>query len=989
MIAKINELKRMTNLPEVKSLCETVTAALSSAIYNGVTPEARFEIERVAIENLFEGLSKHPEDKLVSEWLENEKRLHAIKNIGVRKTINILKETEGKDDQTLMQILEQFEDKVNQYPEALIYEEFISALSGEYNWVPGVTTQLNALSQRVANYKNDIDITKIIETMKLTRSNYLLPLIEDVVNNYLANKTEQTKSFLKETLVKFSYDPFVRDLINIVMLDAKDLQLEYASADVEIEKVYSPLMYLGENEVLFNIKGNYYIKKGNNINKLKKADVDNIDERYKALCEAVNLPNVEIDKKSIKLYVGKDVAVINEDSVTINTRVMNEQELKDAAEVSQWAGNTHFFMLAEALKSNFNEIVEVDFAKRVYMKMDEGHAADIIKLRNNIFITTYDPDNNKAIFYRNINPIQAEKVIKEHMNFDVSKTFADILPNKEKILAQIDEAKKSYRDYMNELNEKIENFKNQDYSEVTQQVIEALEEELREVKEEYKDYVNEIEEYTEVSEGTTVTIDVDGQKYTVPIPEPQSTAKGEEADTEAGIVVGAEHMEDSPASEITFDDDQTELLGDSPSIQADEVDLGVDNVEAAADAAEAGEEEEEIGGEEGEEGGEDLGGEEGGEDELGLGDETGEEGGEDELGLGDEEGGEEEEETEESAGEEEWDEEKDLHEDGEGENEEAAEEIEMETEEAPEELEQSDMEEEEEVEVEDVDVKERPANTPRVFLKKKKVTESLNEHHIKDKKGQVNFILKNKKNCKHTKEELMKMDAKKIESMYKAVEKEMGITESRNVKKKSKNLNENAQIGDTVMFDKNKGYVIGQTNNGDLLVQVQYSTHQVQPGKVKVVGKKQVETTKPPYKFDKETLQNLTTKSLFEQYVKCGIYMGNTPVKLNDCFVKFNEWNDAENESPVNVLVEGRTSILPKDQIRILENINDFANPDNFVEGVLIDEVTGEAVENVLINVTDYTQAVGDTDEVRIVRSVDGDQEVTSVPAALLKTLSV
>jgi len=72
--------------------------------------------------------------------------------------------------------------------------------------------------------------------------------------------------------------------------------------------------------------------------------------------------------------------------------------------------------------------------------------------------------------------------------------------------------------------------------------LDVLEEELKEVKNEYKDYVNEIEKYVNVTEGVTVSIDVDGQKYTVPIPEPTSTAKGEVADNTAGITVGAEHI---------------------------------------------------------------------------------------------------------------------------------------------------------------------------------------------------------------------------------------------------------------------------------------------------------------------------------------------------------------------------------------------------------------------------------------------------------------
>jgi len=920
MIAQISELKRTTTLKNVKSLCETTIAAMSSAIYNGVTPEARFEIERVATENLFEELSKYADDKLVSEWVSNQKRLFAIKNIGVRKAINTLKETDGKNDPTLSAILEQFEEKVNQYPEVLVYEEFISALAGEYNWVPGVSTQLDALSKRVATYKNDIDITKIIEVMKATRSNYLLPLIEDVVNNYLANKTDQTKSFLKETLVKFSYDPFVRDLINIVMLDAKDLQLEYANAEVDVDKVYSPLMYLGENEVAFNIKGTFYVKKGNNVNKLKKEDVANLDENFKALCEAINVPNVEFDRKSINVYVGDDKATINEGCVTVNGKEVTADEFQGMAEVSQFVGNTHFYALTEALRSNFDDIVEVDFAKRAYLKENEGHSADIIKLRNNIYITTYDPTNNKSTFYRNINPIQAEKVMMEHMRFDISKTFADILPNKEKILASIEETKKEYVEYINELNEKIEMFGRQGSSSITREVLDALKEELRDIKIEYKDYVNEMEAYTNISEGTTVTIDVDGEKYTVPIPQKTSTAKGEEADQEMGTVIGAEHMEDSPASEITFDDEKTELLGDSPSIQDDQIDLGVDNVEAEADAAEASAEDEE--GVEGEEGAE--------ADDLGLGDaeeETPEEetDTEDELGLGDEE----EEPEAEEAEEEEYEEKKDISE--EGDNDEEAEEIETEidieeTPEAPEELEAGDLEgedSEEEVEVEDADVKTKPANAPRVFLKKK-------------------------------------------------------VTESKSVKKKSKTLNENAQIGDTVKLNGDKGYVIGQTSDGDLIVQVQFSTHKVAPGKVKTLGEKKDPLVKPPYTFDDKTLQNLTTKALFEKFVSCGIYMGNTPVKLNGCSVKFSDWNNADDEKPIGVIIEGRTTILPKKQIRILEDINTFADPTPYAWGIYTNP-HGES-EDVLVNSEEFIGSYADAQGVTIIRNIDTTPEAVQVP---------
>lgn len=960
MIAKINELKSTTKITEVKSLCETTIAAMSSVIYNNVTPEARFEIERVAVENLFEGLSSY-KNKNISEWLHNQKRLYGVKNIGVRNAINVLKASDAKHDQALQTVLEGFEDKLNQYPEVLIYEEFISALSGDYNYAPGVTTQLDAVKSRVNAYKADIDITKIIETMKATRSNYLLPLIEDVVNMYVANKTEQTKSHLKETLVKFSYDPFVRDIINIVMLDATDLQLEYANGESSIEKIYSPLMYLGENEVAFNIKGSFYIRKGNNVNKIKKSDISKLDEKFLNLCEAVNVPNIEFAKNKIKVYVGDDKAIVTENSVIVNETEMTDQQFKDAAEVSQWVGNTNFFMLTESLKTNFNDIVEIDFAKRVFLKEDEGHSAHVIKLRDNIFITTLDPTNNKSTFYRNINPIQAEKIMMEHMNFNVSETFKDILPNKDRILSQIDETKASYVEYIQTLNEKIENFNSQEKTDVTKEVLVALQEELRDVKSEYKDYVNEIEKYTKVAEGVTVSIDVDGEKYTVPIPQSTSTAKGEEADNTAGTVIGAEHMEPSPASEITFDDSQTELLGDSPTLADDQVDLGVDNVEAEADAAEAGALDDAEPGE-GEEGADDIA-----DDESVTGEEgESEEGGDDDLdlGLGDEE------ETDEDEVQD-YDEKKDIGEDEETELDPVADDI-------------SDTEPAEEL---------GPGEEPDGELMKSGLDDGGEEAD-----GEVKDA------------EVVTVEEKPKPKVF--FVKAKATNESKSIKKKVKKLNEAVQIGDTVKYKNQKGYIIGETRDGDVIVQVQGNSSIVPVSEVKEVNKKP-EAMKPQYKFDKLTQQNLTTKTLFEQYVKCGVFMNNTPIKTSDCYTMFNEWQNAKDGDQIDVLIEGSHTIMPKEQVRILDDPNEFANPDDYIEGVMVsndeenselngirDEITLvdgveqvkdaiEAVENILLHAGDFTGCTGEADEVRIIRGDAENQKFGSAPRGSLRTLSV
>jgi hypothetical protein len=53
--------------------------------------------------------------------------------------------------------------------------------------------------------------------------------------------------------MKFSYDPFVADMINILTLDATQLQLEYTKESV-VESVYSPIIYNEEIGTIFNVK---------------------------------------------------------------------------------------------------------------------------------------------------------------------------------------------------------------------------------------------------------------------------------------------------------------------------------------------------------------------------------------------------------------------------------------------------------------------------------------------------------------------------------------------------------------------------------------------------------------------------------------------------------------------------------------------------------------------------------------------------------------
>jgi len=453
--------------------------------------------------------------------------------------------------------------------------------------------------------------------------------------------------------------------------------------------------------------------------------------------------------------------------------------------------------------------------------------------------------------------------------------------------------------------------------------------------------------------------------------------------------------DDEPSSEVTFNDDETEALTDSPSIQADEVDLGAEQTEDEADAKEKEAEAED---------------EEGDEEEV-----TDIE----DVKVGDEEEGDEEEEEEEE--EEEVNDE--LQSDAfktndfgttaknESLNEAVrpiykqvlkkakADRIETvaELSDIITDIEKNHKEDEGimggefEILKKTLRLEESVNEAKKKPTKKKKAVKKDDEEEAKPKgKGKGNKKVFLKKKAKKGEEET------EDESKGKGKGKLKGLQPLPNKKKvrgkKGKKINEDAQILDTVSYEGDRSYVLGKMSNGDLIVQVSATgqTKQAKPDKVKVLGIK-AETMKPQFKFDKET-----QKVLFEQLVSCGIFMGNTPIKTSNCFVMYSDYTAAKVDEKIKVLVENEISFMPKDQVRVFENPNDFANPDHYVEGVVVETVpeTGEEiveegrpVKSVLINAIDYTQAIGDADPVRVLNP--DTKSIETYPKEQLRTLAV
>lgn len=398
----------------------------------------------------------------------------------------------------------------NGQAEEKLYESFISGIS-HWNYLNAVDTELTALNSRISKYQQEIDLKKILKIMESTGSYYIVPLIEGVIVDYVNDKSMTKKAVLKQRLQAFEYDPFVRDILNVVMLDQSMANTVYLGESAErlnsivhTEKVFSPVKYIKENECVFNVKGTYYNRKGNTITKLSKSGIDALDESFKTLCNLINHPAVKIDdlENSISIYEGKDYAKITESSIELNGNPVSSEELANLANMSHLM-NEHkegFYAAINMINEKFDDIAYIDFVKRLAMNESNGKTVDVFRVKDNLFVNTTDANLGRTIFYRNVNPIQCSNYINEHMEINVSSLFEDILPNQHAILEGIEATKDQYETYLDELKSKKEQLeelkKESDDDKDIEEAIKLVDDEIADVEKDYKAYQEDSEKYT-------------------------------------------------------------------------------------------------------------------------------------------------------------------------------------------------------------------------------------------------------------------------------------------------------------------------------------------------------------------------------------------------------------------------------------------------------------------------------------------------------------
>ena len=473
-----------------------------------VKEEKTYTEEEVAA--LINEKMKEMEDNKKSEVSTNTSFKDINTHIELDKTIKKILENCGTNKKLAVFCMNYYNELNRGISEEMLYESFISGISN-WNFMPAVDTEISALRSRTEKYKQEIDLKKVLEYMSQTGSYYIVPLIEECVMDYINEKTLANKAILKQRLAPFEFDPFVRDIENILFYDLSIPNTVYLGESVEkknayvhTDMIYSPVLYIKENESVFNVKGMYYVKKGNSISRLPKRDIPALPESFTSICNCLNADNVEIinETNEIKVYHGSDVAVISEGAITLNGKKVTTTELSKLCEHFHIMGDDKnvFYKEIQELNEAFNDIAYIDFVKHVALNEDVNHYVDVFRVKNNIFVTTVDKANGISTFYKNVNPIQCRKYINEHMGLNIGEIFEDILPSQDTVRKMILEKRALYENYFEELQSKeaelnaLKDDPDTDDS-VIDNALQIVRDEMEKAKSDYRDYVNNTDNY--------------------------------------------------------------------------------------------------------------------------------------------------------------------------------------------------------------------------------------------------------------------------------------------------------------------------------------------------------------------------------------------------------------------------------------------------------------------------------------------------------------
>lgn len=346
--------------------------------------------------------------------------------------------------------------------EAFLIEDFIKELK-PYKWEQSVAPILENINEIYNKNIREIEVIKTYENIKNSPGRELFYDALNSMEKWLLSENRNSHTLIYE-LKKYGFNPTIKNLINFLSLyennNKNSFNIGYDNNICEVTNIYSPIYIDEDKNIIFYSSGKFLVineEKGT----LQEYPLDKVPDELKEKSNIIIDRNIKIDENKISLYIGKndrlDIIIENNNkNIYFNNKKITEKQVPvfiNTVKNIFFENVNNVISKALYLIKNAEDIIDLDFGKKIKSKIYENVEVNIFKIKDNIYVQLVNPIMKMNKIYET-NATQAVNLIKDFIKYDISESLTEFLNKENAILSIMNNDKK-------QINENIQLLENE------------------------------------------------------------------------------------------------------------------------------------------------------------------------------------------------------------------------------------------------------------------------------------------------------------------------------------------------------------------------------------------------------------------------------------------------------------------------------------------------------------------------------------------------
>jgi hypothetical protein len=386
------------------------------------------------------------EDKKLNESVNNEtNKLKSDKKVysfGVLNTVLALKNSSMNEIPSAKIMLEKFENLLllRGISEAFLIEGLLNELKG-FEWEASAKEALANLNKIYEFRRREIEVVKAYETIKGAPGRELFSDATQSMAKWLVTENRDSV-VLASGLRRWGFNPIVRNLVNFLgeheSRTKNSFQIKSDNTQSEVVNIYSPLL-VEDSRSIFYTSGRFFYVNENELGALTEKEANMLPAEFVDKVKLINDPMVKIQENRVSCFTGKnkiDFIYEGEDKkVFFNGNPIKEEDLSKALSMSLhtiFEGSNQAINKINGISKIADELVDIDFGKKIVSRVYENVEANIFKVNGKIYVQTVNPSMKLNKVYEG-NATQAASIIKEFIKFDISESLTEFLDREDAV----------------------------------------------------------------------------------------------------------------------------------------------------------------------------------------------------------------------------------------------------------------------------------------------------------------------------------------------------------------------------------------------------------------------------------------------------------------------------------------------------------------------------------------------------------------------------